>query len=207
FTPPPGKCDSKRLQMLLSEVNVLNFQGETARAYELLEKTRSWVASRDALAELGMYTVMYFQGVTALRRGETENCIMCRGESSCILPIGPAAVHTNPSGSRLAIQHFTEYLEKFPDDLGVRWLLNLAHMTLGEHPGKVDPRFLIRLDHFNHSEFGIGKVRDIGHQAGVHRLGLKGGGVPGDLGPGPRAAMGRASAAPAGTIGVCPRPA
>ena len=58
----------------------------------------------------------------------------------------PAAVHTNPAGSRLAIRHFTEYLEQFPDDLEVRWLLNLAHMTLGEHPDKVDPRFLIRLD-------------------------------------------------------------
>ena len=59
---------------------------------------------------------------------------MCRGESSCILPIAPAAVHTNPTGSRLAIRHFTEYLEQFPDDLEVRWLLNLAHMTLGEYP-------------------------------------------------------------------------
>ena len=48
-----------------------------------------------------------------------------------------------PTGSRLAIKHFTEYLEQFPDDLEVRWLLNLAHMTLGEYPDKVDPRFLI----------------------------------------------------------------
>ena len=53
-----------------------------------------------------------------LARGETDNCVMCRGESSCILPIAPAAVHTNPTGSRLAIGHFTEYLEKFPDDQG-----------------------------------------------------------------------------------------
>ena len=74
--------------------------------------------------------------MTALRRGETDNCIMCRGEKSCILPFAPAAVHTNPTGSRLAIRHFTEYLEQFPDDLEVRWLLNLAHMTLGEYPDK-----------------------------------------------------------------------
>ena len=74
--------------------------------------------------------------LTALRRGEDENCILCRGESSCILPINKAAVHTNPLGSRLAVKHFSEYLTEFPDDLELQWLLNLAHMTLGEYPGK-----------------------------------------------------------------------
>ena len=119
--------------------------------------------------------------MTALRRGETDNCVMCRGESSCILPIAPAAVHTNPTGSRLAIRHFTEYLEQFPDDLDVRWLLNLAHMTLGEHPDKVDPRFLISLDQYLKSEFDIGKFRDIGHAAGVNRFNMAGGAVMEDF--------------------------
>jgi hypothetical protein len=69
--------------------------------------------------------------VTGLRRGENDNCLMCRGDIACILPIATAAVHTNPTGSRLAIRHFTEYLAQVPDNLEVRWLLNLAHMTLG----------------------------------------------------------------------------
>ncbi len=112
-----------------------------------------------------------------MRLGETENCVMCRGESSCIIPIVSAAVHTNPTGSRLAIQHFTDYLNQFPDDLGVRWLLNVAHMTLGEHPDKVDPRFLLRLDHFTKSEFDIGKFRDIGDLAKVNRFNMAGGAV------------------------------
>src|SRR5262249_42690282 len=106
---------------------------------------------------------------------------MCRGESSCIIPISPAAVHQNPEGSRLAIGHFTEYLHEFPDDLEVRWLLNLAHMTLGEHPDKVDPRHLISLDHFTHSEFDIGKFRDIGHIVGVNRLNQAGGAIMEDF--------------------------
>ena len=50
--------------------------------------------SEDAIADKALYTLIYLQGVTALRRGETDNCVMCRGESSCILPIAPAAVHT-----------------------------------------------------------------------------------------------------------------
>ena len=106
---------------------------------------------------------------------------MCRGESSCIIPILPAAVHTNPTGSRLAVRHFTEYLAQFPDDLGVRWLLNIAHMTLGEHPQKVDPRYLVSLDHFVKSEFDIGKFRDIGHNVGVDRFNMFGGAVMDDF--------------------------
>ena len=119
--------------------------------------------------------------MTALRRGENENCIECRGESSCILPISPAAVHTNPTGSRLAIRHFTEYLRQFPNDLEVRWLLNLAHMTLGEYPTKVDPKFLISLDRFTNSEFNIGKFRDVGHLVGVNRFNQAGGAIMEDF--------------------------
>jgi hypothetical protein len=176
--PPPGKCDSQRLLILISKVNVLNMTGDTKGAYQLLEETRSWL-EKDAVgaADLGLYTVIFMQGMTAMRRGETENCVMCRGESSCIIPIAPAAVHTNPIGSRLAIRHFTEYLAQFPDDLGVKWLLNLAHMTLGEYPDKVDPRYLIRLDRFFKSEFDIGKFRDIGAQTKVNRFGMSGGGL------------------------------
>ncbi len=43
------------------------------------------------------------------------------------------------------MRHFTEYLEQFPDDLGARWLLNLAHMTLGQHPGQVPAPFFADL--------------------------------------------------------------
>src|ERR1700735_5024825 len=103
-----------------------------------------------------MASVIYLQGVTGLRMGENDNCVLCRGESSCILPISPAAVHAHPKGSRLAIEHFTEYLRRFPNDLEVKWLLNVAYMTLGEHPDKVDSRHRLSLDAFCKSEFDIG---------------------------------------------------
>lgn len=179
--PPAGTNDALRLKVLLGKAATFNFEGDTEHAYELLTETRRWAEQHDRLADAGLYSVIFAQGVTALRRGETENCVMCRGESSCILPIAAAAVHTNPTGSRMAIRHFTEYLEQFPDDFAVRWLLNLAHMTLGEHPQKVDPRFLITLDHHLKSEFNIGKFRDIGHLVGVDRFNLAGGAVMEDF--------------------------
>ena len=172
---------SRRLSLLLVKAMLFNYEGEPERAYEVLEQARSWIREKDRLAETWLYTLIYYQGVTAMRRGENDNCIMCRGESSCILPISPAAVHRNPLGSTLAIRHFTEYLDQFPDDLEVRWLLNLAHMTLGEYPHKVDPRFLVSLDHFLASEFDIGKFRDVGHLVGLNRFNQAGGAIMDDF--------------------------
>jgi hypothetical protein len=169
------------VSLLIIKSTLYNSEGNPRGAYELLEQARSLIEKEDRLAQERLYTIIYLQGVAALRRGENENCIECRGESSCILPIAPAAVHTIPTGSRLAIRHFTEYLEKFPDDLGVRWLLNLAHMTLGEHPDGVDPRYCISLDRFRNSEFDIGKFRDVGHLTGVNRLNQAGGAIMEDF--------------------------
>ncbi len=171
----------QRVQILLSKASLLNWEGEADRAYKVLEEARALVENSPEMAAAGLYTIVYLQGLTALRRGENDNCVLCRGESSCIIPIAPAAVHTNPTGSRLAVKHFSEYLDRFPDDLEARWLLNVAHMTLGEYPDKVDPKRLLNLDRFFHSEFDIGKFRDIGHLVGVNRLNQSGGAVMDDF--------------------------
>jgi hypothetical protein len=163
--------------LLMNVAMVSNCEGDPAKASRALAEARAIVDSDPALASDSLCTLLYLQGVTALRQGENDNCILCRGESSCILPISPAAVHSNPAGSRLAIRHFTELLEKYPDDLEVRWLLNLAHMTLGQYPAKVDSRYLIALDRFRDSEFTIGRFRDVGHQAGIDRLNQAGSGI------------------------------
>jgi hypothetical protein len=170
-----------RINLLLSKVLFSHYEGEAQQAYEVLKQARAYAEANDRVAEACLYTLIYAQGVTALRLGENENCILCRGESSCILPIAPAAVHTKPYGSRTAITHFTEYLRQFPDDLEVRWLLNVAHMTLGEYPGGVDPAYRISLDRWYHSEFDIGKFRDIGPLVGVNRLNQAGGAVMDDF--------------------------
>ncbi len=175
------RSDEDRVSDLLLKASLLNYEGEAEHSYQVLEQLRSFVGRANRLAAPVLASVIYCQGVTALRRGENDNCILCRGESSCILPISRAAVHGNPTGSRLAVKHFTEYLAQFPDDLEVRWLLNLAHMTLGEYPDGVDPAFRLDLSRFFHSEFDIGKFRDVGHLAGVNRFNQSGGAIMEDF--------------------------
>ena len=113
--------------------------GDALGAYDLLKQARALAEADAGLASKHRAELLFYQGVTALRQGENDNCIQCRGETSCILPLAESALHRFPQGSRAAVVHFTEYLEKFPDDLEARWLLNVAHMTLGEYPGKVGP--------------------------------------------------------------------
>ncbi len=176
-----ARTDQDRSRLILMKALLLNSEGETQKSYETLQQLRTLLAQKDALAQSALATAIYLQGVTALRWGENENCIMCRGESSCIFPISGAAVHTNPTGSRLAIQHFTEYLEHFPTDLEVCWLLNLAHMTLGEYPDRVDSRFRLNFDRFCNSEFDIGKFRDVRHLVGLDRFNQAGGVIMDDF--------------------------
>ena len=170
-----------QLEGLILKANMLNYDGHSDEAYAVLGEARRLAESHPALAEERLYSVIAYQGIAALRRGETDNCVLCRGESSCILPIAPAAVHTKPTGSRLAVEHFTEYLTQFPDDLEFRWLLNVAHMTLGEYPAGVDPRFRLSLDRYLSAEHGIGKFRDVGHLAGVNRFNQAGGAILDDF--------------------------
>lgn len=160
-----------------------NFEGNPEKAYEALARCRKILESHPGLAEDGLYTVIYYQGLTSLRKAENDNCIMCRDESSCILPFSPRAQHAQRTGSERAIIHFTEYLEQFPEDLEVKWLLNIAHMTLGQHPDKVPAQYRLSLDHFTSGEAEslLPVFKDIGIEVGVNRLNQSGGAIMDDF--------------------------
>ncbi|HEY2785198.1 MAG TPA: CRTAC1 family protein [Fimbriiglobus sp.] len=166
--------------LFISKAGLFMYGGDPDAAYQVLQQARALVESSDRLAEKWLYSIVYFQGIAGMRRGETENCLECRGEGACILPIPPTAVHLKPTGSRLAIQHFTEYLEQFPGDVGIRWLLNVAYMTLGEYPGKVPPQYLMTFGQFGR-ELDIGRFKDVSHLVGITRRNMAGGAVMDDF--------------------------
>jgi hypothetical protein len=117
-------------------------------------------------------------GIVALRRGEIENCLECVGPSSCIFPIAPEAVHRNQAGSREAIRWFTAYLHESPRDLRIIWLLNVAYMTLGEHPKNVPPEFELPASLFR-SKANVGRFQNVASRVGLTARGpnLAGGSI------------------------------
>lgn len=97
-------------------------------------------------------TTMLLIAVSYLRLGETENCVNCRTGESCLLPIRGSGVHSRQEGSRKAIQILMELLQRNPNELKARWLLNIAYMTIGGYPDDVPKEFLIPPEAFESEE-------------------------------------------------------
>jgi hypothetical protein len=113
-------------------------------------------------------------GIAAMRQGENENCRDHHNMMSCIFPLCPAAQYTQTSPSENAIRHFVEYLSKKPDDLEVRWLLNLTNMTLGKYPKGVASKYVIPPQVFKSAE-DIGQFTDVAPSLGLNVLDMAGG--------------------------------
>ncbi|HLY69619.1 MAG TPA: hypothetical protein VKR53_07800, partial [Puia sp.] len=84
-----------------------------------------------------------YLALSYLRLGERNNCIANHSMASCIFPIKGSGIYTDPYASQKSIDVYSTILEKNPDDLESRWLINIAYMTIGEYPGKVPAAWLI----------------------------------------------------------------
>lgn len=155
--------------------------GESEAAVEELELLPERIEklsgdTRRALA----WAQAHFLALAYLRLGEQENCVARHTAASCILPIREEGRHLVERGSRNAIRHFRRALELHPADLASRWLLNLAHMTLGEYPDAVDPALRIPAEVLR-SSVEFPEFPEVAGPAGVAVRGLSGGVVLEDL--------------------------
>ncbi|HUG52658.1 MAG TPA: CRTAC1 family protein, partial [Vicinamibacteria bacterium] len=119
-------------------------------------------------------------GVLQLRRGELENCVHDHNEARCIFPIRGRGRHQEPSGAAAALEHFRSRLRARPDDLETRWLLNVAAMTLGRHPGGLPAGLAIPPAAFESAE-DARRFVDVAAAMGLDAPGLAGGVVVDDL--------------------------
>lgn len=120
------------------------------------------------------------KGMAFFRLGEQENCLATHNADSCVFPLKPKAFHLLPRGSRGAIAMFSAHLAEYPNDYSTRWLLNLAHMTLGEYPDKVNPQYLIPVDKFA-SEYDMPRFLDVSDGLGIDANDLAGGCIVDDF--------------------------
>lgn len=77
-------------------------------------------------------------GIAWMRKGETDNCITNGSGEACIVPFGEHAIHTDKTGMANAAAVFEACLtEDLPDQMSVKWLLNVTYMARGEWPDGV----------------------------------------------------------------------
>ena len=113
-----------------------------------------------------LYTIKKQLAMAYMRKAEQDNCIVNHNEESCIIPISPKAQHVLREGSEKSIKILNELLKINPNDLQCQYLLNIAHMTLGQYPEKVPTQFLLPESHFkNSSQFA--HFTDIAMKLGV----------------------------------------
>lgn len=117
-----------------------------------------------------------------IRLGEQENCLINHTSASCIIPIANSGIHTNTKGSEKAIEILEKMLVSLPDDLELRWLLNISYQTLGRYPEDVPEKFLIPIDAFvSKSDVKTPRFEDIAPSLGVATRGIAGGSITEDF--------------------------
>ena len=130
-------------------------------------------------------TNLHFAAAVAyMRWAETQNCCKNNSPDSCILPIRGGGIHANVNGAKAAIHHLETLLRTQKtgnrEYFRAKWLLNLAHMTLGQYPQRVPKSFLIQTDSFE-STLPFPRFENVAAKLGVDTFGLSGGVVADDF--------------------------
>ena len=170
-----AKMPGQRMSLLPLVADELLKAGRTEEAIAIAQSLLH-PAPADAVEAPSPAQSHEFLGLAFMRLGEQENCVAHHGIDSCLMPIRGSGLHTLPRGSRGAIEEFSRLLEEKPDDLGGRWLMNIAYMTLGEYPDKVPRKWLIPPSTFA-SEYDIKRFYDVAPKLGLSISGHAGGAI------------------------------
>jgi len=122
-------------------------------------------------------------GVAYLHKSEMANDVYRNPVDRCTFPPRANLCYQQTGDSEKAINYFTKYLElvpERPDAVQVKWLLNLAYMTLGKYPDGVPQKYLISPSVFAAKE-NFGRFMDAAPAAGLNFISMAGGVVADDF--------------------------
>ncbi|MBV9181938.1 MAG: VCBS repeat-containing protein, partial [Acidobacteria bacterium] len=119
-------------------------------------------------------------GTAYLHKSEMENGVYRSPGERCLFPPHKPVVYRNQADSQKAVEYFLQYLAKKPESLEVRWLLNLAYMTLGKYPAGVPLKYRIKPSLFA-SKQSVGRFIDVAPAAGLDTFSEAGGVIVDDF--------------------------
>ncbi len=96
------------------------------------------------------------------------------------VPMPHGRAYAKTTDAEKAVEHFLRYLKERPEELEVKWLLNLAYMAVGGYPDKVPREHLISPAALASAE-DVGRFRDVAPQAGLATIASAGGGIVDDF--------------------------
>ena len=154
-----------------------SYQGNMDRAIEQYEDAHQIAVSDVPAAVPAMDEAL---GIAYLHKSEMENDIFRAPGDRCLLPVRADSAYTKTGDSEKAVQYFMRYLAQRPNELEVKWLLNVTYMTLGGYPEKVPQEYLIPPSVFTSAE-DVGRFLDVAPQSGLNSFSPAGGVIVDDF--------------------------
>lgn len=175
-----GKSPFDAIQTHYGLAQLEAYQGNMDRAIREWEQ-----AYKLAAAEVpeGIPQLDEVLGVAYLHKSEMENGVYREPGDICIFPPRGNACYRQTGDSEKAIDYLTKYLElksERPDAVQVKWLLNLAYMTLGKYPEGVPQKYLISPSAFVSKE-NFDRFVDVAPAIGLNFISMAGGVVVDDF--------------------------
>jgi hypothetical protein len=175
--PSPEWKPADKVQAFYALANLQAYQGK------MDEAIAQWkIAYQAATTDVPGMTLQLEEalGIAYFHKSEMENHAYDKPGDRCIFPPKRATAYSVSTDSEKAIHYLVQYLEQKPDDLEVKWLLNLAYMTMGKYPAGVPHKFLISSSAFESKE-SIGRFTDVAPAAGLNSFSMAGGVVVDDF--------------------------
>jgi tetratricopeptide (TPR) repeat protein len=150
------------------------------------EAVTHWEAAyKIAVSEIpaGIPQLTEVLGVAYLHKSEMKNSVYRHPGDWCLFPPRLAKPYRVTDDSERAVQYFLKYLAikpERPDQLQVKWLLNLAYMTIGKYPSGVPEEYRISPSAFE-SKQDIGRFVDVAPAAGLNFASMANGVVADDF--------------------------
>ena len=145
---------------------LLAYQGEMGQSIE--EWKIAYKMAEDEAPKL-LPNLEESLGTALLHASEMENGVYRNPSNLDIFPpLDTLASYAQAERSNQAVEYYRKYLDQKPDDLEVRWILNLAYMTVGQYPTGVPKQYLIPVCDFRSNE-SIGRFLDVAPAMGLQR--------------------------------------
>ena len=151
--------------------------GGMSQTIERFTKAADLAASRAPAFRLALEEMI---GIAYLHKAELGNDLYHAPGDRCLLSVTPGRGLAKTADVRTAIDHFSRYLTERPDELEVKWLLNLAHMAAGTYPEKVPRAHLIPPSAFASTE-DVGRFVDVAPRSGLTSFASAGGVIVDDF--------------------------
>jgi cytochrome oxidase Cu insertion factor (SCO1/SenC/PrrC family)/tetratricopeptide (TPR) repeat protein len=156
-----GAIDAIQTRYALAQIEA--YQGRMAEAIAQWEAALQIASAQMPAAAPQLEAVL---GTAYFHKAEMANAAYRAPGERCLFPPRGPLAYVDTADSRKAIQHLTRALEHKPDDLQIKWLLNLAYMMLGQYPAGVPPTLLISPSAFA-SKDNVGRFVDVAPAAGL----------------------------------------